>query len=133
MAGGIFVGTGGWTFEPWRGVFYPEGFVFSVKASHFCTNRKVYHLARKYGAAIVFGADDGDFPEIDEPTADFVYARLMGTKGDVETGYSKADLDKGAKRAKAWSRRGDTFVYVISGAKMHNPAAAMSMIERISP
>ena len=25
MAGKIYVGIGGWTFEPWRGVFYPEG------------------------------------------------------------------------------------------------------------
>src|SRR6478609_7291505 len=25
MAGRIRVGVGGWTFEPWRGVFYPEG------------------------------------------------------------------------------------------------------------
>ena len=23
--GRIYVGIGGWTFEPWRGVFYPEG------------------------------------------------------------------------------------------------------------
>src|ERR1700755_253915 len=23
-AGRIFIGIGGWTFEPWRGVFYPE-------------------------------------------------------------------------------------------------------------
>src|SRR5215469_8207025 len=78
----IRVGIGGWTFEPWRGVFYPDdlpqkreleyasrqltsievngtyystfkpasfakwaeetpdGFVFSVKASRFCTNRR---------------------------------------------------------------------------------------------
>jgi uncharacterized protein YecE (DUF72 family) len=83
MSGGIFIGIGGWTFEPWRGVFYPqgvaqskeleyasrqltsieingtyygsqspetfrkwrdatpEGFIFSVKGSRFCTNRKV--------------------------------------------------------------------------------------------
>ena len=83
MTGGIHIGIGGWTFEPWRGVFYPpglpqakeleyasrqltsieingtyygsqspetfrkwrdstpEGFVFSVKGSRFCTNRKV--------------------------------------------------------------------------------------------
>ena len=246
MAGRIFVGIGGWTFEPWRGAFYPDGlahkreleyasrkltsieingtyysgfkpetwakwreetpdgFVFSVKASRFCTNRKVladakdsvakfmsqglhelgdrlgpinwqfmgtkkfdlddfegflkllpkelkglklrhalevrhasfqdprfYDLARKYGAAIVFGADDPDFPEIDEPTADFVYARLMGTKEDVETGYKNADLDKWAKQAKAWAKRGDAFVYVISGDKMRNPAAAMALIERV--
>jgi uncharacterized protein YecE (DUF72 family) len=79
----IHIGIGGWTYEPWRGVFYPaglsqkkelefagrhlssieingtyystfkpaswakwraetpEGFVFSVKASRFCTNRKI--------------------------------------------------------------------------------------------
>ena len=24
-AGAVRVGIGGWTFEPWRGVFYPEG------------------------------------------------------------------------------------------------------------
>jgi uncharacterized protein YecE (DUF72 family) len=24
-AGNIYIGVGGWTFEPWRGVFYPEG------------------------------------------------------------------------------------------------------------
>ncbi|MFZ1968802.1 MAG: DUF72 domain-containing protein, partial [Bradyrhizobium sp.] len=23
-SGRIFIGVGGWTFEPWRGVFYPE-------------------------------------------------------------------------------------------------------------
>lgn len=82
-AGNIHIGIGGWTFEPWRGTFYPEGlphsreleyagqhltgleingtfyrtqsaasfakwrdavpeeFVFAVKASRFCTNRKV--------------------------------------------------------------------------------------------
>ena len=83
MAGPIRVGIGGWTYEPWRGTFYPEkwsqkreleyasrhttsieingtyysgfkpdtwmkwrdetpdDFVFAVKASRFCTNRKV--------------------------------------------------------------------------------------------
>ena len=83
MPGTIRVGIGGWTFEPWRGIFYPAGlahknelqfasraltsieingtyystfkpdswrkwrdetpddFVFAVKASRYCTNRKV--------------------------------------------------------------------------------------------
>lgn len=82
MAGRIRTGIGGWTYEPWRGVFYPEGlprkreleyasrrltsieingtyystfkpanwaswreqtpdgFVFSIKASRYCTHRK---------------------------------------------------------------------------------------------
>src|SRR5438874_1166127 len=82
MRGKIYIGIGGWTYGPWRGVFYPEGlpqkreleftsrkltsieingtyystfkpvnwkkwreetpegFVFSVKASRYCTNRR---------------------------------------------------------------------------------------------
>ena len=245
MAGKIRIGIGGLTFEPWRGVFYPEdltqkrelefasrkltsieingtyyssfkpaswakwrdetpdGFVFAMKASRFCTNRRVlaeaaesvgrfvaqglvelrdrlgpinwqfmgtkkfdpedieaflkllprevgglplrhalevrhpsfkderfYDLCRKYNAAIVY-AHDEDFPEIDEPTADFTYARLMGTQEKVKTGYKPAELDQWAKKAKAWAKRGDAFVYIISGAKVRNPAAAQALIERV--
>ena len=28
--GKIRVGIGGWTFEPWRGVFYPKGLTLSL-------------------------------------------------------------------------------------------------------
>jgi uncharacterized protein YecE (DUF72 family) len=245
MPGKIYVGIGGWTFEPWRGTFYPkdltqkreleyasraltsieingtyyssfkppswmkwrdetpDGFVFSVKASRYSTNRRVlsdakesitkfleqgltllgdklgpinwqfmgtkkfdaedfegflkllpkkldgiklrhalevrsptfqdkkfYDLAKKYNAAIVY-ADDDDFPEIDEPTADFTYARLMRTKEDIETGYSTTDLGKWKKRADAWAKRGDVFIYFISGAKVRAPAAAQALIKKL--
>lgn len=100
QAGMIRAGIGGWTFEPWRGVFYPpglkhaeelayasrhltaleinstyyssqkpesfakwaaatpDGFVFTLKASRFCTNRKVLSeagesVARFVGQGIV--------------------------------------------------------------------------------
>lgn len=98
MAGAIRVGIGGWTYEPWRGVFYPEGlpqkreldyaaerltaieingtyygsqkpatfaawaravpdgFVFSLKASRFCTNRRVLAEA---GESIARFVDQG--------------------------------------------------------------------------
>lgn len=243
--GRIFTGIGGWTFEPWRGTFYPqglvqrreleyasraltsieingtyyssfkepswlkwrdetpEGFVFSVKASRYCTNRKqmaaaaesidrflgqglhllgdrlgpinwqfmetkkfdaedmadffkllpkevqgvplrhaleVRHpsfqdpafvdLARKHNAAIVY-ADHERFPEIDKPTADFTYARLMQSREDEATGYSEKDLDRWARRVKAWAKKGDVFAYFISGAKVKNPAAAMAFIEKV--
>jgi uncharacterized protein YecE (DUF72 family) len=244
MVGKIRVGIGGWTFEPWRGVFYPDGlaqkrelefasrqltsieingtfyssfkpaswikwreetppgFVFSVKASRFCTNRKklaeagesvakffdqgiaelgeklgpinwqfagtkkfdaedmegflkllptklegrklrhalevrhesfrhksFYELARRHNAAIVF-ADSDDYPGIDEHTADFTYARLMRTQEDVETGYDSKALDGWAKHARSWAKRGDAFVYFISGAKIRAPAAAQALIAR---
>lgn len=241
----IRVGVGGWTYEPWRGVFYPEGlaqkreleyaaqqltaieinatyygrqkpqswqkwaeavpdgFKFSLKASRYCTQRKVLaesgdsirmfleqgftelgdklgpinwqfadgktfdredfarfldlipdaqdgvplrhaievrdesfadpaflDLARARNMAVVF-ADDDEFPRIEEQTADFTFARLQRSVEDIETGYDAAALDRWAKQAKAWAKGGrDVFVYFISGAKVRNPAAAQSLIER---
>jgi len=94
-------------------------------------DKKFYDLAKRHNVAIVF-ADDANFPEIDEPTADFTYARLMRSKEKVKTGYSGPELDAWAKRAKAWAKRGDVFIYFISGAKVRAPAAAQALIERLS-
>jgi len=33
-AGRIFIGIGGWTFEPWRGVFYPKGLAHAKELSY---------------------------------------------------------------------------------------------------
>jgi uncharacterized protein YecE (DUF72 family) len=245
LSGRIGIGVGGWTFEPWRGVFYPEGlsqkrelefasraltsieingtyystfkpdswrkwrdetpdnFIFSVKASRFCTNRKIladaresvdrfiaqgltelgpklgpinwqfmatkkfdpedfgaflallpkekdgialrhamevrsrtfatpafYDLARKHGVAVVYAKDE-DFPEIDEQTADFTYARLMASREDLQEGVTDAELDGFAAQARAWAMRGDVFLYFISGAKVRNPAAAQALIKKL--
>jgi uncharacterized protein YecE (DUF72 family) len=244
--GKIRVGIGGWTFEPWRGVFFPEGlphvreleyaaahltsieingtyygsqkpatfakwakaapdgFVFSVKASRYTTNRKIltegaesverflkqgivelgdklgpilwqfnakkqfdaddfagflkllpaqqdgvslrhalevrhesfidpafYALAKKANAAIVF-ADSDEFPKIEQVTGDFSYARLQRAVEDIPTGYSPHALNKWADTAKGWAKGGqDVFVYMISGAKVRNPAAAMALIDKL--
>jgi uncharacterized protein YecE (DUF72 family) len=106
----------------------PLRHALEVRHESFKT-KAFYELARKYKAAIVF-ADGGDVPVIDEATADFSYARLMGTVENIETGYSAADLGAWAKRAKAWAELGDVFVYFISGAKVRAPAAAQAFIER---
>jgi uncharacterized protein YecE (DUF72 family) len=90
-----------------------------------------YDMARKHGVAIIMGADS-DYPCIDEATAPFAYTRIMGTEEDKPLGYSPADLDKWAGAAKKWASDGrEVFLYVISGAKQRNPAAAMALIERI--
>jgi len=245
VTGKIRIGIGGWTYAPWRGLFFPkdlpqkreleyasrhltsieingtyystfkpaswakwrdetpDGFMFSVKASRYCTNRKdlagageavtrfvqqgmselrdrlgpinwqfmaskkfdpedfegflkllprevgglplrhamelrsptfkterFFDLARRYNIAICF-ADDDDFPQIDEPTADFTYGRLMRTKAEIETGYTAAELDRWATRARDWAKRGDVFLYFISGAKERAPAAAQALIDRV--
>src|SRR4029079_11676289 len=94
-------------------------------------DERFYDLCRQHNVAIIF-AHDPDFPCIDEPTADFTYARLMGAEEKVKTGYKPAELDKWAKKAKAWAKKGDVFIYFISGAKVRNPAAAQALIERLS-
>jgi uncharacterized protein YecE (DUF72 family) len=91
---------------------------------------RFYELARRHHVAIV-RVDSDDYPAIDEETADFTYARLMRSKPKIKTGYSADELDRWAKQAKAWSTRGDTFIYFISGAKERAPAAALGLIERV--
>ena len=89
-----------------------------------------YALAKKANAAIVF-ADSDQFPELTEATADFTYARLQRCAEDVPTGYDGPALDKWAERARGWQKRGDAYVFFISGAKVRAPAAAMALQERL--
>ena len=91
---------------------------------------RFYELARRHKVAIVFAESD-EFPMIEEPTADFTYARLMRSEEDAATGYAQAALTRWAKRAQAWAERGDVFLYFISGAKVRNPAAAQALIKRL--
>ncbi len=105
-------------------------------------------LAREHGVAIVL-AGDSDHPLIPDATADFVHARIMGTSEGEKLGYGKAALDTWAARAKALAagqhapglnpivpgkadgKERDVFLYVISGHKVANPAAAQALIERL--
>ena len=105
-------------------------------------------LARKYGVAVVI-AGDSSYPQIADLTGPFVYARIMGTKATEADGYSGAALERWAARARAWASGSapddmeyveadpgkhesrDVFLYVISGHKVHNPAAAMSLMKRL--
>ncbi|HEX5279089.1 MAG TPA: DUF72 domain-containing protein [Micropepsaceae bacterium] len=89
-----------------------------------------YNLARRYGCAIVF-ADSAEYPCIDQPAGDFTYARLMRSEEQIATGYSDAALDGWAKRAAAWARGGDVFIYFIAGAKLRAPAAAGALLSRL--
>ncbi|HWV83414.1 MAG TPA: DUF72 domain-containing protein [Hyphomicrobiaceae bacterium] len=106
-------------------------------------------MAREHGVAIVM-AGDSDFPQIADVTAPFVYARIMGTEEKEKLGYGKKALDAWAARAQEWAagklpsgldmvgvhkadgKARDVFLYVISGYKAHNPAAAMALIERVA-
>jgi uncharacterized protein YecE (DUF72 family) len=259
----IRVGIGGWTYQPWRGTFYPkglrqadelshaagrlgaieingtyyrlqkpesfakwrdatpDGFRFTLKASRYCTNRRdlreaeesigrflgqgivelgdklgpifwqfmptkkfdadefadflamlpgkqdgiplrhaleVRHesfvcpefiaLARKHNAAIVT-AHSERYPHIADQTADFAYARLLGAREEIATGYPDAELDAWAATARDWrdgkhpegpdyaapqapvGTNRDVYLFFINGAKVRAPAAAEALIARL--
>ena len=245
MTGKIHIGIGGWTYEPWRGTFYPsglrqadelafaakalttievngtyygtqkpetfakwaretpDGFVFALKAPRFATSRRVLaeggesiarflasgltelgpklgpinwqlpetkkfdegdmaafldllpdhldglplrhaiearhdsfacdafaNLLRDRGIAAV-QAEDSEYPRIAAATAPFAYLRIMGTREDEPLGYSEGDLDHWATRLRDMARTRDIFLFVISGHKAANPAAAQALIDRL--
>jgi uncharacterized protein YecE (DUF72 family) len=106
-------------------------------------------LLRKFSVAPVL-VESEKHPPIADVTSDFIYARLQKTDDKVPTGYAPAALDIWARRAKAWEAGGapddlptiagqspprkprDVFLYMISGAKVRAPAAAMALIERVT-
>jgi len=59
------------------------------------------------------------------------YYKLMKTVEDEPLGYPAPALDGWADRARQWSERGEAFVFLISGAKVRNPASAQALIERL--
>ncbi|NYH16451.1 uncharacterized protein YecE (DUF72 family) [Paraburkholderia bryophila] len=105
-------------------------------------------LARQYQVAVVL-AGDSDYPQIADLTAPFVYARIMGTTDKHANGYATKSLDVWAERARELAAgttpddldtfaeppskiaARDVYLYVISGFKERNPAAAMALIERL--
>ncbi|HKP34460.1 MAG TPA: DUF72 domain-containing protein [Sphingomicrobium sp.] len=243
--GQIRIGVGGWTYPPWRGVFYPDklpqakeleyasralgaieinatfygrqkpkswetwaktvpdGFQFAVKGSRFCVMRsklaegaegignfcaqgfaalgpklgpilwqfaprrkfnrddiagfidllprevdgvglrhaieprhesfrddRFFELCRARNVAVVF-EDSDDYPCIEADTADFAYARLQRMREGVPTGYDQASLDAFAARAREWRKRGNAYIFMINGAKVRAPAAALALQERL--
>lgn len=104
-------------------------------------------LARAHQVAIVI-AGDAKYPQIADPTAPFVYARIMGTQEAIEAGYAPDAVATWTHRAEAWAKGQvvdglatvekqtkapprEVFLYVISGFKQRNPIAAMTLIGRL--
>ena len=90
-----------------------------------------FELCRARNIAVVF-EDSDEYPCIDVDTADFAYARLQRMNEDVETGYDDAALDGFAERARKWQKDGrDAYIFMINGAKVRAPAAALALQERL--
>jgi uncharacterized protein YecE (DUF72 family) len=87
-------------------------------------------LLRERGIAAIHAAD-GPYPEIDSPTAPFAYLRIMGTRDGEPDGYPRKDLDRWADRLRAMAKDREVFLFVISGHKVANPAAAAALLQRL--
>jgi len=119
-------------------------------ASFLCA--EYLELARRQRIATVF-TDSPKYPSFADVTGDLVYARLMRSESQIDTGYAAKDLDVWTQRAQIWaagadptdlphvgeivigdaakSAPRDVFIYFISAAKERNPAAAKALIERL--
>jgi uncharacterized protein YecE (DUF72 family) len=106
-------------------------------------------LLKQHRVPVVY-ADHPTYPAIADLTGDFVYARLQQSAESEATGYARKQIEAWADRCSLWAagdsprdlptvlkptKSGhprDCFVYFISGAKERNPAAAMTLIERLA-
>jgi uncharacterized protein YecE (DUF72 family) len=94
-------------------------------------NEKFFDLCRARNIAIVF-EDSDEYPLIEAGTADFAYARLQRMSEDVPTGYDEGSLDGFAERARRWRSDGrDVYIFMINGAKVRAPAAALVLQEKL--
>jgi uncharacterized protein YecE (DUF72 family) len=94
-------------------------------------DEKLFELCRARNIAVVF-EDSDEYPRIEADTADFTYARLQRMSEDIETGYGDAALDDFAERAREWRTDGrDAYIFMINGAKIRAPAAALALQERL--
>jgi uncharacterized protein YecE (DUF72 family) len=153
-----------WQFAPTKR-FDPEDFevflkllpreIGGIRARHALEPRhqsfrtpEFVKLVRRYDAAIVF-TDSDEYPVIGDVTSDFVYARLVRSEAEVETGYAGVALDAWAKVARTFARGSepkefarvdgaaapakarDVFVFFINGAKERAPAAAEALLQRL--
>jgi uncharacterized protein YecE (DUF72 family) len=88
-------------------------------------------LCRDHNAAVVF-EDHEQYPRIEVDTADFTYARLQRIVEGIPAGYDNKALDGFADLARKWTKGGrETYIFMINGAKVRAPAAALALQERL--
>lgn len=105
-------------------------------------------LCRTAGVAIVHARSD-EYPAIADVSGDFAYVRVENAREEEPLGFTAAELDGWAEAARRWASGHapdalpyvadpapvvprETFVFMINGAKIRAPAAAMALLERLS-
>ena len=95
-------------------------------------DERFFDLCRARDIAVVL-EDSDQYPAIDVDTASFSYARYQRMREEIPTGYDEGALNRFAERSKAQQGAGrDCYVFMINGAKVRAPAAALALQERLS-
>ena len=90
-------------------------------------DEKFFELCRARNVAVVLEDSDA-YPAIEADTADFAYARFQRMREEVATGYEDDALNSFAAKARAWRKDGrDAYIFMINGAKVRAPAAALAL------
>ena len=136
-----------WQFAPWRRFdrddiaafldLLPEA-VDGVRLRHALEPRhdsfrddSFFELCRARDVAIALDHSD-EFPAIEADTASFAYARLQRMSEDLPTGYAPSDIEAFATKARRWASEGkDAYIFMINGAKVRAPAAALALSEML--
>ena len=138
-----------WQFAPWMAFDEAAFAAFLELLPHRLDGRAIRHVVEvrhqsfasasfmdllcrhKVAVALV---DDDKYQAFGEITGDFVYARLRRCVADEPAGYPPDALDSWAERFRRQSAAGvsDSFVYFINGAKVHAPAAARALLQRLT-
>jgi uncharacterized protein YecE (DUF72 family) len=156
----VRVGIGGWTYEPWRGLFYPEGLPHKRELEHAARqlttieinatfySRQKPESWRRWRDAVPdgfqFSLKASRFSTARKVLADSAGSiEVFLSQGFTELGPklgpinwqfadTKAALDGWASQAQGWSKGGrDVYIVFIAGAKIRNPAAAQALVERL--
>lgn len=90
--------------KEWLGPVEPLRLRHALEVRHasFCQPQTVA-LLRRHGVALVVADAPGDWPEVGDVTADFVYVRLHGAQQLYASGYTDAQLATWAERIRAWA------------------------------
>ncbi|HEX8839463.1 MAG TPA: DUF72 domain-containing protein [Sphingomicrobium sp.] len=94
-------------------------------------DERFFELCRPRNIAVVLD-DSPDYPAIVADTADFTYARLQRMSEEIVTGYDDDALAAFATEARKSQLAGrDAYIFMINGAKVRAPAAALALQDLI--
>lgn len=108
---------------------FPIRHAFEFRHKSFLDEKFIKFL-KKHNVAFVVAHEGGEkAPYLEEPTADFIYARLHGTGKKFAKGYPTKEIGKWAEKVKAWNKQGlDTYIYFSNEAKEYSPEGAQKLM-----